>query len=101
MTDIYTHTHTFEWAYVGSCFRLTYSFLLGNTALNNSLKEEIQHLKVLTGQAAPNGQAPMHIPTPYGANQQYHTNNHAAQPLHYQFRQHQLDQFQPCQLLLH
>lgn len=71
-------------------------------ALNNSLKEEIQHLKVLTGQAAPNGQALMHTPSPYGANQQYHTNNHAAaQPLHYQFRQHQLDQFQPCQLLLH
>lgn len=72
-------------------------------ALNDALKKEIQHLKILTGQAAPDGQAPPHIPPAYGgANQQYHTNNNAAQPLsHHQFRQHQLDQFHPRQLLLH
>ncbi|XP_057777794.1 probable transcription factor PosF21 isoform X2 [Salvia miltiorrhiza] len=65
-------------------------------AVNDALKEEIQHLKVLTGQAMLNGPAP----PPYGTNQNYNTNSHA-QPLQYQFRQHQLDQFQPRQLLLH
>ncbi|XP_047983144.1 probable transcription factor PosF21 [Salvia hispanica] len=65
-------------------------------ALNEAMRDEIRHLKVLTGQAMPNG----HNPTPYGANQNYHHNSHA-QPLQHQFRQHQLDQFQPRQLLLH
>ncbi|KAG6422867.1 hypothetical protein SASPL_113249 [Salvia splendens] len=65
-------------------------------ALNEAMRDEIRHLKVLTGQAMPNG----HNPTPYGANQNYHHNSHA-QPLQHQLRQHQLDQFQPRQLLLH
>ncbi|KAG6419874.1 hypothetical protein SASPL_116386 [Salvia splendens] len=65
-------------------------------ALNEAMRDEIRHLKVLTGQAMPNG----HNPTPYGANQNHHHNSHA-QPLQHQFRQHQLDQFQPRQLMLH
>ncbi|KAL0392523.1 UNVERIFIED_CONTAM: putative transcription factor PosF21 [Sesamum radiatum] len=45
-------------------------------ALNDSLKEEIQHLKALTGQTIPNGGPMMSIPTSYGSNQQYYPNNH-------------------------
>ncbi|KAL7106253.1 hypothetical protein ACP275_07G100500 [Erythranthe tilingii] len=59
-------------------------------ALNDALKEEIQHLKVLTGQAiANNGGAMMNYPAQYGAaNQQqqqqqqyYNSNNHAVHTL--------------------
>ncbi|KAL3835070.1 hypothetical protein ACJIZ3_009806 [Penstemon smallii] len=50
-------------------------------ALNDALKDEIQHLKALTGQSqtVPNGGGPMmNFPASYGANQQYYSNNHAA-----------------------
>ncbi|XP_075504869.1 putative transcription factor PosF21 [Primulina tabacum] len=50
-------------------------------ALNDALKEEIQHLKMLTGQTILNGGAKMNIPASYGANQQYYPNNHAAKAL--------------------
>ncbi|KAL6970739.1 hypothetical protein U1Q18_030430 [Sarracenia purpurea var. burkii] len=89
-------------------------------ALNDSLKEEIQHLKVLTGQAVPNGGSLMNFPPALGANQQFYpNNNHSMQTLltaqqfkqlqihpqkqhHPQFQQHQhqhqLHQFQQHQL---
>ncbi|KAH6778392.1 hypothetical protein C2S51_009704 [Perilla frutescens var. frutescens] len=79
-------------------------------ALNRALKEEIQHLKVLTGQAMviPNGQPSVISMQQQIPNQQYHHTKNinqplmsTAQPMQHQFRQHQLDQFQPRQLLLH
>ncbi|KAL6548570.1 putative transcription factor PosF21 [Orobanche gracilis] len=82
-------------------------------ALNDSLKEEIHHLKVLTGQTIANGGSMMNFPASYGANQQYYSNNQAmhtlltAQQLQQlqihsqktqQFQQqHQLHQFQQSQ----
>ncbi|KAK6146314.1 hypothetical protein DH2020_020183 [Rehmannia glutinosa] len=87
-----------------------------NTALNDALKEEIQHLKVLTGQTIANNGAMMNFPTSYGANQQYYTNNQAMHTLltaqqlqqlqihsqkqqtQQQFQQHQLHQFQQQQM---
>ncbi|KAG8369482.1 hypothetical protein BUALT_Bualt14G0018300 [Buddleja alternifolia] len=73
-------------------------------ALNDALKEEIQHLKVLTGQAISNGGQMMNFPASYGGNQQYYSNNHAVHTLltaqqlqqlqihsqKQQFQQHQL-----------
>ncbi|XP_073153613.1 probable transcription factor PosF21 [Henckelia pumila] len=50
-------------------------------ALNDALKEEIQHLKMLTGQTILNGGAKMNFPASYGTNQQYYSNNHAAHAL--------------------
>lgn len=85
-------------------------------ALNDALKEEIQHLKVLTGQGMANGGSMMNFPASYGANQQYFSNNHAMNTLltaqqlqqlqlhsqkqqqQHQFQQHQLHQFQQQQL---
>ncbi|XWS13202.1 hypothetical protein CRYUN_Cryun36dG0017200 [Craigia yunnanensis] len=76
-------------------------------ALNDALKEEIQHLKVLTGQSMPNG-GPMMNFASFGASQQYYPNNHAMHTLrtaqqfqqlqiHPQKHQHQ-HQFPPHQL---
>ncbi|KAL4312308.1 hypothetical protein GQ457_01G034820 [Hibiscus cannabinus] len=45
-------------------------------ALNEALKEEIQHLKVLTGQPMPNS-GPVGNYASFGANQQYYPNNQA------------------------
>ncbi|CAI0397055.1 unnamed protein product [Linum tenue] len=79
-------------------------------ALNDALKEEIQHLKLLTGQGMANGGQMMNFP-PYGASQQqYYANNQSSmhtllaaqqfqqlqiqsqkpqtQPQHHQFQQH-------------
>ncbi|KAI3470149.1 hypothetical protein Pfo_026812 [Paulownia fortunei] len=89
-------------------------------ALNDALKEEIQHLKVLTGQTIANGGAMMNFPASYGANQQYYTSNHAVHTLltaqqlqqlqihsqkqqqqQHPFQQHQLHQFQQQQQLQH
>ncbi|KAA8531424.1 hypothetical protein F0562_006223 [Nyssa sinensis] len=83
-------------------------------ALNDALKEEIQHLKVLTGQTIPNGGPMMNFPPSFGANQQYYPNNHAmhtlltaqqfqqlqihSQKQQHQFQQQQLHQFQQQQL---
>ncbi|KAF5742745.1 hypothetical protein HS088_TW09G00805 [Tripterygium wilfordii] len=74
-------------------------------ALNDALKEEIQHLKLLTGQAIANG-GPMMNFASFGAGQQFHPNNNAMQTLltaqqlqqlqlHSQRQQHQ---FQPHQM---
>ncbi|KAL5543187.1 hypothetical protein UlMin_010897 [Ulmus minor] len=80
-------------------------------ALNEALKEEIQHLKVVTGQAMANGGAsPMMNYTSYGAGQQqYYPSNQAMHTLltaqqfqqlqiHGQKQQHQLQQQQLHQL---
>ncbi|XP_010046685.2 probable transcription factor PosF21 isoform X2 [Eucalyptus grandis] len=74
-------------------------------ALNEALKEEIQHLKVLTGQSMPNGGPMMNYPS-FGSGQQFYPNNHAmhtllaaqqfqqlqiqSQKQQHQFQQHQL-----------
>ncbi|KAL9268181.1 putative transcription factor PosF21 [Drosera capensis] len=50
-------------------------------ALNDALKEEIQHLKMLTGQAMQNGGHVMNFRQPFGGNQPFHPNNQAAQTL--------------------
>lgn len=79
-------------------------------ALNDALKEEIQHLKLMTGQALPNG-GPMMNFSSYGAGQQYYSNNHVHTLLtaqqfqqlqihsqkQQQFQQHQLQQRQQQQ----
>ncbi|KAK4750341.1 hypothetical protein SAY87_027790 [Trapa incisa] len=49
-------------------------------ALNEAMKEEIQHLKVLTGQSLPNGSPMMNFP-PYGSLQQFYPNNQAMHTL--------------------
>ncbi|KAJ4903371.1 putative transcription factor PosF21 [Raphanus sativus] len=82
--------------------------------LNEALKEEIQHLKVLTGQvAAPNGASSAMNYGSFGSNQQLYSNNHqsmqtmlAAQQLqqlqiHSQKQQQQEFQFQQQQQFLH
>ncbi|KAE8714479.1 putative transcription factor PosF21 [Hibiscus syriacus] len=74
-------------------------------ALNDALKEEIQHLKVMTGQPMPNG-GPMMNYASFGANQQYYSNNQAMHTLltAQQFQQLQIQSqkhlhpFQPHQL---
>ncbi|KAM4105946.1 hypothetical protein ACB094_04G029800 [Castanea mollissima] len=86
-------------------------------ALNDALKEEIQHLKVLTGQAMPNG-GPMMNFASFGGGQQFYPNNHAMhtvlttqqfqqlqihsqkqqQQQQHQFQQHQLHQLQQQQM---
>ncbi|KAK9725125.1 hypothetical protein RND81_05G124100 [Saponaria officinalis] len=47
-------------------------------ALNDALKEEIQHLKMLTGQAMSNGGPMMNLPAFLGANQPFYPNNQQA-----------------------
>ncbi|CAL0329190.1 unnamed protein product [Lupinus luteus] len=59
-------------------------------ALNDALKEEIQHLKVLTGQGIPNG-GPMNFAS-YGGGQQFYPNNH--QGMHTLLATQQLQQLQ-------
>ncbi|PON63953.1 Basic-leucine zipper transcription factor [Parasponia andersonii] len=78
-------------------------------ALNDALKEEVQHLKVMTGQSMPNG-GPMMNFTSFGPGQQFYPNSHAMHTLltaqqfqqlqihsqkpQHQFQQHQLHQLQ-------
>lgn len=100
---------------------ITNWFFCPYVALNEALKEEIQHLKVLTGQAIPNGGPMMNFPPSFGGNQQFYPGNHAMhtlmaaqqfqqlqihpqkqqqpQPHHHQFQQQQLHQFQQQQLM--
>lgn len=84
-------------------------------ALNDALKEEIQHLKVMTGQSLPNGGQPMmnFPPQAFGANQPFYPNPpnmHTLLTAQQQFQhlqihsqkqqhqfQHQLHQFQQQQ----
>nr|GMD08115.1 probable transcription factor PosF21 [Ipomoea batatas] len=61
-------------------------------ALNDALKEEIQHLKVLTGQGMANGgPMMMNFGPSFGAGQQFYPNNHA---MHTLLTAHQLQQLQ-------
>ncbi|TKY67467.1 transcription factor PosF21 [Spatholobus suberectus] len=75
-------------------------------ALNDALKEEIQHLKVLTGQVMPNG-GPINFAS-FGGGQQFYPNNQAMHTLlaaqqfqqlqiHSQKQHHQLQQQQQFQ----
>lgn len=81
-------------------------------ALNDALKEEIQHLKVLTGQTMPNGAPMMNFPQSYGTGAQFYPNNQAMHTLltaqqfqqlqihshkQHQLQQHQLHQLQQQQ----
>ena len=50
-------------------------------ALNDALKEEIQHLKILTGQAMPPNGGPMMNFASFGGGQQFYPNNHAMHTL--------------------
>lgn len=77
------------------------------TALNEALKEEIQHLKVLTGQAMPNGRSITNFAS-FGAGQQFYPPNNQAmhtlltaqqfQQLQIQSQQQQQQHFQYQQL---
>ncbi|KAK7261622.1 hypothetical protein RIF29_27938 [Crotalaria pallida] len=82
-------------------------------ALNDALKEEIQHLKILTGQAMPppNGGHMMNFPSYGGAQQFYPNNSHSMHTLlaaqqfqqlqiHPQKQQQQQHQFQQQQQML-
>ncbi|XP_009605235.1 putative transcription factor PosF21 [Nicotiana tabacum] len=83
-------------------------------ALNDALKEEIQHLKVLTNQGIANAGPMMNFPASNnGGNQQFYSNNHAIHALltaqqlqqlqvhshkqQHQFQHHQLHQLQQQQ----
>ncbi|KGN57248.1 probable transcription factor PosF21 [Cucumis sativus] len=76
-------------------------------ALNEALKEEIQHLKVLTGQAMPNGRSITNFAS-FGAGQQFYAPNNQAvhtlltaqqfQQLQIQSQQQQQQHFQYQQL---
>ncbi|KAJ0467421.1 putative transcription factor bZIP family [Helianthus debilis subsp. tardiflorus] len=46
-------------------------------ALNDALKEEIQHLKTVTGQNLANGGPMMNFPPSFGSNQQFYSQNQA------------------------
>lgn len=69
-----------------------YIYLFICIALNDALKEEIQHLKVLTGQGMANGgPMMMNFGPSFGAGQQFYPNNHA---MHTLLTAHQLQQLQ-------
>ncbi|XP_015867591.1 probable transcription factor PosF21 [Ziziphus jujuba] len=82
-------------------------------ALNDALKEEIQHLKVLTGQSMANGGPMMNYASFGGGGQQFYPNNHVhtlltaqqfqqlqihSQKHQHPFQQHQLHQLQQQQM---
>ncbi|XP_061344749.1 probable transcription factor PosF21 [Gastrolobium bilobum] len=78
-------------------------------ALNDALKEEIQHLKILTGQALPPNGGPMMNFASFGGGQQFYPSNHAMHTLlaaqqfqqlqiHPQKQQHQFQQLQQQQM---
>lgn len=85
-------------------------------ALNEALKEEIQHLKLVTGQALSNGGPMMNFPASYAANQPFYPNSQAmhtlitaqqfqqlqihSQKQQHQYQQHQLHQLQHQQMQL-
>ncbi|XP_057546432.1 probable transcription factor PosF21 [Amaranthus tricolor] len=82
-------------------------------ALNEALKDEIQHLKMLTGQAMSNGGPLMNFPASYANNQPFYPNSQAMHTMltaqqfqqlqinsqKQQYQQHQLHQLQQQQLL--
>lgn len=61
------------------------------TALNDALKEEIHHLKMLTGQSVPNGGPMMNYPG-FGSNQPHYPSNH--QSMHTLMAAQQFQQLQ-------
>ncbi|KAL8153597.1 hypothetical protein V2J09_011357 [Rumex salicifolius] len=65
-------------------------------ALNNALKEEIHHLKILTGQAMPNSGSPMmNFPaSSFGSNQAFCSNNNNQANMHTLLTAHQFQQLQ-------
>ncbi|XP_042489504.1 probable transcription factor PosF21 [Macadamia integrifolia] len=72
--------------------------------LNETLRGEVQHLKLMTGQAIPNGGPMMSYGPSIGANQQFYPNGHAMRTLlaAHEFQQLQIhSQQQPQQSLLH
>ncbi|MED6107883.1 putative transcription factor PosF21 [Stylosanthes scabra] len=50
-------------------------------ALNDALKEEIQHLRVITGQALPNGGTPMNFASSVGGEQKFQSKNQSMNTL--------------------
>ena len=66
-----------------SCYLKYYESWLNPVlvALNDALKEEIQHLKILTGQAMPPNGGPMMNFASFGGGQQFYPNNHAMHTL--------------------
>ncbi|KAI3511401.1 hypothetical protein L1887_18554 [Cichorium endivia] len=50
-------------------------------ALNDALKKEIHHLRVVTGQSLTNGGPMMNFPPPFRPNHQFHPNNQPMHPL--------------------
>ncbi|XP_057529294.1 probable transcription factor PosF21 [Amaranthus tricolor] len=81
-------------------------------ALNETLKDEIQHFKMLTGQAMSNGGSMMNFPTSFTGSQLFNPNNQAMHNLlttqqfqqlqihsqkQHQYQQHQLHQLQQQQ----
>ncbi|KAK1411451.1 hypothetical protein QVD17_38000 [Tagetes erecta] len=79
-------------------------------ALNDALKEELQHLKAVTGQNIGNGGPTMNFPSSFGSSQQFYTQNQAMNTMltaqqfqqlqiqsHKQQQQHQLYQLQQQQ----
>ena len=110
----HTHTHTLRYVCI-SLYFLPFLFVIiiiscfcFVIALNDALKEEIQHLKVLTGQSMPNG-GPMMNFASFGAGQQFYPNNNSMHTLlttqqfqqlqiHSQKQQHQFQQQQLHQL---
>lgn len=83
-------------------------------ALNDALKEEIQHLKLLTAQPISNGGTMMTFPASFGGNQPFYPSSQAmntlltaqqfqqlqihSQKQQHQYQQHQLHQLQQQQL---
>lgn len=46
------------------------------TALNDTLREEVQRLKLVTGQAMPNGSQMMNLGSSFGGTQPFYSHNH-------------------------
>lgn len=69
----YRHVSLSIYKVVLILWEIIYSHLV---ALNDALKEEIQHLKILTGQAMPPNGGPMMNFNSFGGGQQFYPNNH-------------------------
>ncbi|CAF2261443.1 BnaA08g28440D [Brassica napus] len=72
-------------------------------ALNEALKEEVQHLKVLTGQGVSNGASMMSYGGSFGSNQQFYPNNQSRHTMlaAQQFQQLQIQSQKQQQQQLH
>ncbi|XP_010268265.1 PREDICTED: probable transcription factor PosF21 [Nelumbo nucifera] len=70
-------------------------------ALNEALRDEVQRLKLMTGQAISNGGTMMNYGSAFGANQQFYPNNNAMHTLlaAHQFQQLQIHSQPPPQQL--